>query len=182
MRLDEGRKNMFLRLQPYIPWLTGLLVGFVFVGGDVLCKNLVVYKGGELDREDKNSLIATPSAVHLPVFLSCTYCYSSPQSFLQILSASPLQYFSNYFSKYLEYCCFFPKGIIQNFILEFLLTSLLEEVVFCLCQIVKLCIHIILNDVSLSSFYILFIFSLIIKYNHSINRLDLLSTNIVFFP
>lgn len=87
-----------------------LLVVFVFVGGDVLFKNFLVYKGGELDKEDKSSSNAIPAAVHCPVLLSCTCCYGSPQSFLQMLSAILLQYFSNYFSNYLEYCRCFPKA------------------------------------------------------------------------
>lgn len=57
------------------------LVEFIFVG-DVLFKNFLVYKGGELDREDKISLIVIPSAVSLPVLLSCTYFCSSPQCLL----------------------------------------------------------------------------------------------------
>jgi len=70
------------------------LVVFIFVGGDIWFKNFLVYKG-ELDKADKNSWIAIPSAAHLPVLLSCTHCYSSSQSFLQILSAMPLHHFSN---------------------------------------------------------------------------------------
>ena len=53
MRLDEGWKNMFLSQTTALHSLTYmLLVVFVFVGGDVLFKNFLVYKGGELDRED----------------------------------------------------------------------------------------------------------------------------------
>lgn len=55
---------------------------FIFIVGDVLFKNFLVYKGGELDREDKNSSIAIPSAVSLPVLLSCTYFCSFPQCLL----------------------------------------------------------------------------------------------------
>lgn len=94
---------MFLSQTAALHSLTYMLLAvFVFVGGDVLFKNFLVYKGGELDREDKTSLIAIPSAVHPPVLLSCAHCYSSPRSFWQILSAIPLQYFSNYFSNYLQ--------------------------------------------------------------------------------
>lgn len=37
-----------------------------------------------------------------------------PSLFWQILSASPLQYFSDYFSNFLEYPSFLPKALYKN--------------------------------------------------------------------
>lgn len=58
--------------------------------------------------------------------------------------SSPLQYFPNYFSNY-----FFPQRYFTKLHIRVIVNIFLEEVVFCLCQIVKLCVHMLLNGVCL---------------------------------
>lgn len=113
------------------------LVVFIFVVGDVLFKKFLVYKGGELARED--SLVTIPSAVCLPVRLSCTYFCSSPQSLLWILSAVHYNIFPIIFL-----ITFFPQRYCTKHI-RVIVNIFLEEVVLCLCQTVKLCIHMLIK-------------------------------------
>lgn len=121
--MKDGKNSFFSQATALSSLAYMLSVVFVFIDGDVLFKNFLVYKGGELEREDKkfhsspfSSSPSSPSKLYIllhffPIFFCRYYQLVFYSSFLIIflITRNIVVFFQSHYTK-LHITFFVRKG------------------------------------------------------------------------